>query len=66
MTYGGHPLYTFIKDTKKSQTNGENVDAFGAEWYAVSPAGTKVEKAAATTTGGGAPAPGGYGSSGGY
>jgi Protein of unknown function (DUF3455)/Secreted repeat of unknown function len=39
-----HPLYTFVEDTKKGQTNGEGVDAFGAEWYAVSPAGTKVEE----------------------
>jgi predicted lipoprotein with Yx(FWY)xxD motif len=44
VTYNGHPLYTFVKDTKKGQANGENVDAFGAEWYAVSAAGTKVEK----------------------
>jgi predicted lipoprotein with Yx(FWY)xxD motif len=44
VTYNHHPLYTFVNDTKKGQTNGEGVDAFGAEWYAVSPAGTKIEK----------------------
>jgi predicted lipoprotein with Yx(FWY)xxD motif len=43
VTYNHHPLYTFLKDTKKGQTTGENLDAFGAEWYAVSPAGAKVE-----------------------
>jgi predicted lipoprotein with Yx(FWY)xxD motif len=44
VTYKRHPLYTFAKDTKKGQTRGEGIDAFGAEWYAISPAGTKLEK----------------------
>ena len=44
VTYKGHPLYTFLKDKKKGQTNGEGLKAFGAEWYAVSPAGATVEK----------------------
>lgn len=44
VTYKRHPLYRFVKDTRKGQTRGEGVDAFGAEWYAVSPAGAKVEK----------------------
>jgi predicted lipoprotein with Yx(FWY)xxD motif len=44
VTYNHHPLYRFAKDTKKGQTNGEGLDAFGAEWYAVSPAGAAVEK----------------------
>lgn len=44
VTYNNHPLYTFVNDTKKGQTNGENLDAFGAEWYAVTPAGAKAEK----------------------
>jgi predicted lipoprotein with Yx(FWY)xxD motif len=43
VTYNSHPLYTFVKDIKKGQTNGEGVDAFGAEWYVVSPAGAKIE-----------------------
>jgi predicted lipoprotein with Yx(FWY)xxD motif len=61
VTYNHHPLYTFVKDTTKGQTNGEEVDAFGAEWYAVSAAGAKVEKHAAESSGGGDPVPGGYG-----
>jgi predicted lipoprotein with Yx(FWY)xxD motif len=57
VTYDHHPLYTFVKDTKKGQTTGEGLDAFGAKWYAVSPAGAKVVKASSSTnTGGG----GGY------
>jgi predicted lipoprotein with Yx(FWY)xxD motif len=50
VTYNHHPLYTFAKDTKKGQTRGEGLDAFGAEWYAVSPAGARVEKHSSTTT----------------
>src|SRR3954454_8867478 len=42
VTYNHPPLYTFVKDTKKGQPNGEGVSAFGAKWYAVSPAGAKV------------------------
>jgi predicted lipoprotein with Yx(FWY)xxD motif len=44
VTYKRHPLYTFVKDTRKGQTNGEELNAFGAEWYAVSPAGNKIVK----------------------
>jgi predicted lipoprotein with Yx(FWY)xxD motif len=44
VTYNGHPLYTFVKDIEKGQTNGEGVDAFGAEWYVVSSAGAKIAK----------------------
>ena len=62
VTYNHHPLYTFVKDTAKGQTNGEALDAFGAEWYAVSAGGAKIEKHEASTSGGDpAPAPGGYG-----
>ena len=53
VTYNRHPLYTFFKDTKKGQTNGEDLNAFGADWYAVSPSGTVVEKKAAAPTSGG-------------
>jgi predicted lipoprotein with Yx(FWY)xxD motif len=42
VTYNHHPLYTFAKDKQKGQTNGEGLNAFGANWYAVSPAGAKV------------------------
>src|SRR5262249_43098469 len=44
VTYNRHPLYTFVKDTKKGQTNGEGIKAFGGTWDAVSPAGAKLVK----------------------
>ena len=43
VTYNGHPLYRFSADQKPGDTSGQNVDAFGAEWYVLSPAGHKVE-----------------------
>jgi predicted lipoprotein with Yx(FWY)xxD motif len=54
VTYDHHPLYTFVKDVKNGQTNGEGVNAFGAVWNAVSPAGAKVAKASpgSSTSGG--------------
>jgi predicted lipoprotein with Yx(FWY)xxD motif len=62
VTYNHHPLYSFVKDTSKGQTNGEELDAFGAEWYAISSTGSKVEKTdnqSSSSTD--YPAPSGYG-----
>ena len=42
VTYNGHPLYLFAQDTRRGETNGEGIKAFGARWFAVSPAGTQV------------------------
>jgi predicted lipoprotein with Yx(FWY)xxD motif len=55
VTYNHHPLYTFAKDVRKGQTSGEGVQAFGAAWYALSAAGSKV-----ASTGSPDPAGGGY------
>jgi predicted lipoprotein with Yx(FWY)xxD motif len=52
VTYNGHPLYLFEADKKPGDATGQNVDAFGAEWYVLSPAGNKVE-GKATSSGGG-------------
>jgi predicted lipoprotein with Yx(FWY)xxD motif len=50
VTYAGHPLYTFVLDRNKpGSTKGEGVDAFGAEWYVVNPAGKKVEEGGASS-----------------
>jgi predicted lipoprotein with Yx(FWY)xxD motif len=42
VTYNGHPLYLFIKDTKPGQTNGQGVIAFGGAWFGLSPAGNQI------------------------
>jgi predicted lipoprotein with Yx(FWY)xxD motif len=61
VTYNHHPLYTFVKDTRKGQTNGEGVDTFGAKWYALSAAGAKVEKSDTSGGRGDPTSGGGYG-----
>jgi predicted lipoprotein with Yx(FWY)xxD motif len=53
VTYNHHPVYTFTKDTAKGQTKGEGLDFFGGEWYALSAAGAKVEKASSPPSSGG-------------
>jgi predicted lipoprotein with Yx(FWY)xxD motif len=54
VTYGGHPLYTFVGDKQAGQTTGEGLNNFGAGWYVLAANGKKVEPAApAPSTGGG-------------
>ncbi len=43
VTYGGWPLYHFVRDKAPGDTNGQDVEGFGAEWYLVSPSGEEVE-----------------------
>jgi predicted lipoprotein with Yx(FWY)xxD motif len=43
VTYKGHPLYYYTGDKSAGDMNGQGVEAFGAEWYVLSPAGSKVE-----------------------
>ena len=42
VTYDGHPLYYFAGDSGPGQTNGQGSDSFGAKWWLVAPAGTKI------------------------
>ena len=50
VTYNGHPLYLFKGDGKAGDTKGEALNAFGGNWYALSPAGNEVQ---APSSGGG-------------
>jgi predicted lipoprotein with Yx(FWY)xxD motif len=42
VTYAGHPLYTFIEDQKPGEANGNDVSAFGAQWYALKGSGEEA------------------------
>jgi predicted lipoprotein with Yx(FWY)xxD motif len=43
VTYAGHPVYTYVLDTKAGQTKGEGSTLFGAGWDALAPTGQKIE-----------------------
>jgi predicted lipoprotein with Yx(FWY)xxD motif len=43
VTYAGHPLYTYTADRKPGEANGQDVDSFGAEWYALQASGAEAE-----------------------
>jgi predicted lipoprotein with Yx(FWY)xxD motif len=64
LTYNGHPLYLYQGDEKPGETAGQGSTAFGAAWYALSPAGNQVT-GQASSSGGGAASYGG-GGGGGY
>ena len=42
VTYGGHPLYYYVADTKPGQTTGQGLNQFGAPWWVISPAGKEI------------------------
>ena len=72
VTYGGHPLYSFVEDKSPGQTTGNGSTAFGAVWKVVPSSGAKAptggssgsssSASAGSSSGGG----GGGGSSYGY
>jgi predicted lipoprotein with Yx(FWY)xxD motif len=43
VTYAGWPLYTYEADKKPGDANGNDIDSFGAEWYALVPSGEEAE-----------------------
>jgi predicted lipoprotein with Yx(FWY)xxD motif len=45
VTYNRWPLYYYVADKAPGDTTGQDIDAFGAEWYVLDAAkGTKLEK----------------------
>ncbi|MFL5899407.1 MAG: hypothetical protein ACJ76D_13295 [Solirubrobacterales bacterium] len=42
VTYASHPLYTFVEDKKPGEANGNDVSAFGAQWYALKGSGEEA------------------------
>lgn len=43
VTYAGHPLYLYASDAKPGDAKGNDIDSFGAEWYALQPSGEEAE-----------------------
>jgi len=42
VTYNGWPLYYYARDVNPGDTNGQDVEGFGGEWYLVTPEGHPV------------------------
>ncbi|MFN8160498.1 MAG: hypothetical protein U0R52_05570 [Solirubrobacterales bacterium] len=42
VTYADHPLYTYVADRKPGEARGDDVTSFGAQWYALTPAGEEA------------------------
>jgi predicted lipoprotein with Yx(FWY)xxD motif len=42
VTYNHHPLYYYSGDSGPGQQNGQGLNAFGAAWFVVAPAGDKA------------------------
>ena len=57
VTYAGHPLYTYVGDTKAGMTSGEGLTDFGGTWDAVAATGRSVESTSSDSNG----PDGGYG-----
>jgi predicted lipoprotein with Yx(FWY)xxD motif len=43
VTYNDWPLYTYVGDKAPGEANGNDIDQFGAEWYALQPNGQEPE-----------------------
>lgn len=51
VTYNSHPVYLYVGDKKAGEVNGQGVTAFGAAWFALTPAGNQISTQP-TTSGG--------------
>jgi predicted lipoprotein with Yx(FWY)xxD motif len=52
VTYNGHPLYLYQGDRNSGDTNGQGLNAFGALWYVLSPAGDAITGGSGSGNGG--------------
>jgi predicted lipoprotein with Yx(FWY)xxD motif len=52
VTYNRHPVYLFVGDKQPGDTNGQDITAFGAAWFGVSPAGSQISGQASNSAGG--------------
>ncbi len=43
VTYAGHPLYTYLSDTRPGETDNINIFQYGGLWPAVAPSGKLVK-----------------------
>ena len=53
ITYAGHPLYYYAKDSKPGDVKGQGSTQDGALWWILAPSGSPIEKRASAGGGGG-------------
>jgi predicted lipoprotein with Yx(FWY)xxD motif len=51
VSYNGHPLYLYVGDKKPGDVTGQGVTAFGAAWFALTPAGNQASAPAPNSSG---------------
>jgi predicted lipoprotein with Yx(FWY)xxD motif len=61
-TYDGHPLYTFKSDTSAGMASGNDLNASGGLWWAMTSSGAKIRhKVPSSSSSSGSSGSGGYG-----
>ena len=66
-TYDGHPLYLFKSDTSAGMASGNDLNASGGLWWAMTASGARIKKSLSSSSGSGSSGSGSSGSgSGGY
>jgi len=60
VTLNGMPLYTFFKDTKPGDANGQGINAFGGVWTVVNSGGSSTSGSTTTPTPTRTPSSSGY------
>ena len=60
LVYNGKPLHFFEGDKAAGDVTGNGVSAFGAEWYALTPAGKSAENSSSSSSSSSSSGSGGY------
>jgi predicted lipoprotein with Yx(FWY)xxD motif len=61
VVYKGHPLYTYVGDSKPGMDKGNGLNASGGLWWAMTASGAKLSASSSGSSSGGSGGSGGYG-----
>jgi hypothetical protein len=50
LTYAGHPVYLFARDSAPGSTSGQGLQAFGARWDVLTASGQELTADSSTST----------------
>ena len=60
LTANGYPVYTYVGDHARGQSNGQGTNLSGGLWWVVSPSGARVTKTLPSSAGASSSGGGGY------